>query len=213
MLKLRIKFAKSGRAVYLSHLDIMRTFARGFVRAGLPLKHSEGFNPHPCLSIAHPLPVGFAGENELLDCELARTGAEGALEALKAAMPEGLEILSAEEEFTPAKDIRMARYRLKLEYDAGSPLTAERIGELLGRDEIPVVKRSKKGDKTVDLKEHIKSVSIEPRANGAEITLDLTVKEAPISPRLFIQSLGEELRPDYVSYVREGFYTEDGERL
>ena len=54
MLKLRMRFAKTGRAVYISHLDLMHTFHRVFLRADYPLKHSDGFNPHPILSIAVP---------------------------------------------------------------------------------------------------------------------------------------------------------------
>ena len=56
--KLRLRFEKSGRAVYISHLDLMRTMQRTFKRAGYALKHSEGFNPHPIISILLPLSVG-----------------------------------------------------------------------------------------------------------------------------------------------------------
>ena len=45
--KLRMKFSKTGRAVYISHLDLMRTITRAFMRSEIPLKYSEGFNPHP----------------------------------------------------------------------------------------------------------------------------------------------------------------------
>ena len=42
--KLRLRFEKTGRAVYISHLDLMATMQRAFSRAGLELKYSEGFN-------------------------------------------------------------------------------------------------------------------------------------------------------------------------
>ena len=48
--KLRLRFEKTGRAVYISHLDLMATMQRAFSRAGLELKYSEGFNPHPLIS-------------------------------------------------------------------------------------------------------------------------------------------------------------------
>lgn len=54
--KLRLVFAKEGRAVYISHLDLLRTFQRVFIRQGLVLRHSQGFHPHPILSFALPLP-------------------------------------------------------------------------------------------------------------------------------------------------------------
>lgn len=56
--KLRLTFVKEGRAVYLSHLDLLRTFQRVFLRQGLVLRHSQGYHPHPIISFALPLPVG-----------------------------------------------------------------------------------------------------------------------------------------------------------
>ena len=58
MAKLRLLFTKEAQASYISHLDTMRTFQRVFPRAELHLKHSNGFHPHPIISIVLPLPVG-----------------------------------------------------------------------------------------------------------------------------------------------------------
>ena len=63
----RLLFAKTGRARYISHLDLMRTFQRAFARAGIPIKHTEGFHPHPFVSIALPLSVGYSSECEILE--------------------------------------------------------------------------------------------------------------------------------------------------
>ena len=62
----RLLFSKTGRARYISHLDLMRTFQRAFFRADIPIKHTEGFNPHAFVSIALPLSVGFSSECEIL---------------------------------------------------------------------------------------------------------------------------------------------------
>ena len=69
MAKLRLRFAKEGRAVYISHLDLLRTFQRVFLRQGIVLRHSQGFHPHPILSFALPLSVGQESVCELLDLE------------------------------------------------------------------------------------------------------------------------------------------------
>jgi len=69
----RILFEKTGNAVWISHLDLMRLFQRAFKRAGLPLKHTQGFNPRPSVSIALPLSVGVESKCELLDFELDTT--------------------------------------------------------------------------------------------------------------------------------------------
>lgn len=67
---LRALFQKTGNAVYISHLDLMRLFQRAFKRAGLPLTHTQGFNPRPSVSIALPLSLGVESQCELLDFEL-----------------------------------------------------------------------------------------------------------------------------------------------
>ena len=66
----RLLFEKTGNAVWISHLDLMRLFQRAFKRAGLPLKHSQGYNPRPLVAIAMPLSVGVESVCELLDFEL-----------------------------------------------------------------------------------------------------------------------------------------------
>ena len=73
--KLRLRFSKTGRAIYISHLDLMAAMQRAFARAELPLKFSEGFNPHPQISILLPLSVGTASVCELMDFRLSRISA------------------------------------------------------------------------------------------------------------------------------------------
>ena len=63
-------FEKTGTAIWMSHLDLMRVFQRAFKRAGLPLTHTKGFNPRPSVSIALPLSVGVESICELLDFDL-----------------------------------------------------------------------------------------------------------------------------------------------
>ena len=70
--KLRLRFEKTGRAIYISHLDLMRTMQRVFLRADCPLKYSEGFNPHALISILLPLSVGVGSVCELMDFPAAR---------------------------------------------------------------------------------------------------------------------------------------------
>ena len=69
----------------------MRTFQRAFLRADIPIKHTEGFNPHPFISIALPLSLGFSSECEILEFGLLEgTSYEEVPERLTAAMPEGI---------------------------------------------------------------------------------------------------------------------------
>ena len=66
----RLLFEKTGSAVWMSHLDLMRLFQRAFKRANLPLKHTQGFNPRPSVSIAMPMSEGVESGCELLDFDL-----------------------------------------------------------------------------------------------------------------------------------------------
>ena len=91
----RLLFSKTGRAKYISHLDLMRTFQRAFSRAGIQIKHTEGFNPHPFVSIALPLSVGYSSQCEILEFGLVGGASYEEVPArLTAAMPEGIIIHS-----------------------------------------------------------------------------------------------------------------------
>lgn len=102
----RIKYHKKGPARYVSHLDLLRTFARAGRRAGLPLAFTQGFNPHPKITFAAPLGVGIAGEGEFADIELTGQMPAGVVrEALSASLPEGLEVLEARIIIMPTKSL------------------------------------------------------------------------------------------------------------
>ena len=93
---LRALFQKTGNAVYISHLDLMRLFQRAFKRAGLPLTHTQGFNPRPSVSIALPLSLGVESQCELLDFELETDtfSNEDICTRLNQALVEGVHVLS-----------------------------------------------------------------------------------------------------------------------
>ena len=95
----RLLFKKTGNAVWMSHLDLMRVFQRAFKRAGLPLTHTQGFNPRPSVSIALPLSVGVESECELLDFDLdgEQVPCDEILTRLNRALVEGVQVLQVYE--------------------------------------------------------------------------------------------------------------------
>ena len=94
MSKLRLLFIKEAQASYISHLDLLRTFQRAFPRTELDIKHSQGYHPHPIISIVLPLPVGQSSDCELLDFEVTQdTDGSGIAEKLNTGMPSGLRVL------------------------------------------------------------------------------------------------------------------------
>ena len=91
---LRTRFKKIGYLKYLSHLDLVRLFTRTFSKAGIPIKFSEGFNPHPKFSIGNPLPLGTESLAEYMDVELAEViKPEIFIERMNKALPEGIQLM------------------------------------------------------------------------------------------------------------------------
>lgn len=144
---LRALFQKTGNAVYISHLDLMRLFQRAFKRAGLPLTHTQGFNPRPSVSIALPLSLGVESQCELLDFELETDtfSNEDICTRLNQALVEGVHVLSVYSGGGKIKNLAYLDCAVLLEYDAGVPQNAaEQIEALFSREEVTVEKRVKR---------------------------------------------------------------------
>jgi len=94
-LRCRVRYAKRQPLRFLSHLDVVRSLVRALAISGLPVAFSQGFNPHPKLSLGPPLPVGATGDSEFVDIEFTRAvGAEEIRSRLSPGLPDGIEILS-----------------------------------------------------------------------------------------------------------------------
>ena len=118
----RLAFSKSDTAKFISHLDLMRTFQRAFFRAGLDIRHTEGFNPHAFVSIPLPLPVGFSSACEVLECELLGEVDRDTVPArMTAALPAGITVHRCYEAARPVKELCWVNYIVTLEYEAGAP--------------------------------------------------------------------------------------------
>ena len=159
----RLLFEKTGSAVWMSHLDLMRLFQRAFKRAGLPLTHTQGFNPRPSVSIALPLSVGVESVCELLDFDLdgEPVASEKILAGLNEALVEGVRVLSVYNNGGKIKNLALLSCKLTLEYDSGVPIGAEeRIRELFGRDELIMEKRSKNGVSTQNIIPMIQKIGV-----------------------------------------------------
>ena len=136
--KLRLRFEKTGRAVWISHLDLMHTMQRAFSRAGYELKYSEGFNPHPQISIALPLSVGVGSVCEIMDFRLKGDADLRELPArLSSVMPEGLRVTDCYEQVNKIALLKYLEIRGAFEYD-DRPLTVmtEELNRFFARDAI-----------------------------------------------------------------------------
>ena len=111
----RIKFSKSGSMIYISHLDVNRLMTRAVRRAKLPMWYTEGFNPHPYIAFALPLPLGQSSESEFMDIRVTGDMTDDEIVArLREVMPQGIEIISAGESVHSSNAIASACYDTKL---------------------------------------------------------------------------------------------------
>ena len=159
----RLLFEKKGNAVWISHLDLMRLFQRAFKRAGLPLKHTQGYNPRPSVSIALPLSVGVESCCELLDFEIE--GELPAMEEIKTKLNEvlvsGVQVLSVSHGGRKLRELSLLRCQVMLEYDDGFGEDAlNKIKQLFGSQILLVSKKSKNGPVEQDVIPMIKELDI-----------------------------------------------------
>lgn len=214
MNKYRISFEKSGRAKYISHLDLMRTFQRAFQRAKVPIKHTEGFNPHAHISIALPLSVGMESVCELLDFETSSELGIDAVSALNAAMPEGIIINDITGNTRKVGEIAWLRCELRLTYDNGVPEGAEeKLSGLFKSDSLVIRKKSKKGEVDFDIIPCINAFKV-TRASDKHLLIDAIVaaQNPSLNPMHLIDAVKKympETAPHFTSIKRLELF--DGE--
>lgn len=221
MRDVRIRFSKTGKAKYISHLDLMRCFSRAFIRAKIPLWFTEGFNPRPYMNFTSPLTLGAESVSEAVDIRLLDDTMtdEDVAARLGAVMPLDIQILKAAPPVYKMNAIEESRYVLTLEPGTFSARDlAEKLKAVSEQETLPVEKSGKKGKKkvlkTIDLKEHIKdfSVKVLPEEK-VEIRVTLpSSSQFGVNPRLFLDKFlsetGEE--PVRIRMVREALLTQDG---
>jgi radical SAM-linked protein len=214
--KLRLRFSKTGRAVYISHLDLMRTMQRSFLRAGYQLKYSEGFNPHAQISIALPLSVGTGSLCELMDFRLeGEPGLDDMPERLTAKMPEGVRALEAYEAERKVAQIKWLAVEGVFEYDERPlPEMAERLGDFYAQEAIVINKRTKRGEGESDIRPAIKEISFSPEAGCVRVKAVVSAQEPTLNPELLWDALRQkapDAAPDFAKFMRIETYDENME--
>lgn len=163
-----LKFTKEENIKFISHLDVLKTIQKNIRRAELPIEYSKGFNPHMSTSIAQPLSVGVYSSGEYMDIVLEEEMDEKEIvDRLNKTAPSGIKYISAlaipyvegQKKVPQAMAmIDAARYTIKIKYSDVSNLENE-MNELLARPEWNTIKKSKKGEKEVNLKNFIKELN------------------------------------------------------
>jgi radical SAM-linked protein len=156
-MRIRIKFSKDGSLKYIGHLDVMRFFQKAVRRAGLDVVYSEGFSPHMLMSFAQPLGVGVTSEGEYFDLDLKTADtSEHMKKLLNAQMPEEIKILEIvkipEDKANKCMTlVAAADYEISFDGADTEQIMAE-FDRFMERDEISILKKTKKNEVLTDIK-------------------------------------------------------------
>jgi len=203
MNKIRFRYSKTGRAKYISHLDLMSTLQRSFRRAGVDLKYSEGFNPHPYMSVALPLSVGHESLCELMDVAVV-DDPKPDIKAIK--LPEGIVFTDVYVPGRKFSDISWIEINVVLKYNR--LITESFIDELklcLGKESIVISKRTKRDQKDMDIAPYIKDVNF---GTGKDVSFNakISAQNPTINADDLINALGENYKPDQIDIRRVEIY-------
>lgn len=215
MIKLRLKFSKNGPIKFIGHLDVMRYFQKAIRRANIDIKYSEGFSPHQLLSFAQPLSVGATSDGEYLDMTVnSMVSTEDIMERLNSVMNEGIKIEAVTE--LPEKEEKAmtlsyaAGYRIKFRQSLKPDFDwITELDNYLSRDKLPTMKKTKSGEKEIDMKEMIFNYSLDRNKEEAAFLLAMS-SSATLKPALlfetFFKDLGKELAQGALDIHRLDIY-------
>lgn len=201
---MRARFCKKDSAIYFSHLDLNRAVMRALRRSGIPFWSTGGFSPHPYCIFAQPLSLGFESEGELFDF---RVTDEFDPQALIAAFPESLKMLEVYPPEDSFKQIAWADYRVELRTDADAE-TVQKAFE----GPLTVVKKTKRSEKEVDLRDFIRSITAEKGETGVVLSASIAAgNDRSLSPNYLAEGLNNAGIPAEIRRVcRLRFLKEDG---
>ena len=198
--KLRLVYAQTGRARWISHLDAMRTLQRGLLRAGVPLRYSEGFNPHALISIVMPLSVGTESMCQMADI---RVREDIVLSSLT----------DAYEDFDKPAELKWLEAEGLWEYDDADPEEAAARCRSLFSESVTVTRRTKRGEGPFILTDHIRGLSFIPEEKAVRVRVTVSASEPVVNPDLITAAVKQnapELTPDAARFRRIALFKADG---
>ncbi len=165
--RLRIRWGRTESHTHLSHLDNIRTIEDAIRRSEIPVIYSRGKRPRMKLSFSPPLPVGFTSETEFFDINLKQDFSSQMINALRRSMPEGFKVLEAKAVFAKtaalSEVINLVVYTLKLDNSIDTKQLQSRISDIMSKDELIVSRKSKSGEKEVNIRKSIYKIECSER--------------------------------------------------
>ncbi len=215
----RIKFRKVGTLQYISHLDLVRTMNKIVTRTALPIWYTEGFNPRPKIIFAAPLSIGTESECEFMDLRLTeRIPEEEVAAAFNRNLTDEMRVESAYYTDRTFAELKWFSYTVRITTNGADEALAQKCTELLTSDKVEVLKKTKKGEATVDIRPLIKSACC--TADGGTLCLSCVLsadQAAYLNPEYIIKVLkaecgilsGPDLTAEYYTIVRDRAHLSD----
>lgn len=223
-MKIRIKFSKQGNMKFIGHLDIMRYFQKVMRRADVNIRYSEGFSPHQIMSFAAPLGVGLTGSGEYLDIEVLSTDSSAeTVKRMNETMVEGMKVLSykrlPDDAVNAMSLVAACDYTIRLRDGYAKKLgTTEQdfmsgLVDFIENGNLQIVKKTKKGEKEMDLRPYIFEHAVTADKTGIFLKLS-SGSAANIKPELVLEAYCKSIEKEYPQFGfainREEVYADQG---
>ena len=221
--RVRVRYAKLGRLIALSHLETMHALLRAVRRAKLPVAYSQGFHPKPRVAFGPALPVGVESLCEHMDLELVGASDPAEVGArLGQQLPRDFRVMEAAlvdaGEPSVSEALRAVHYRVEFPKESwGEEALAQRVATFQGADRsvvtraaVPKNRRGKRQQKIaeragreIDLKEIVTHLAVEgPGTVAFSLRADPSgsAKPAEVLAAIF----GDGTPPRGVRVLKEG---------
>lgn len=213
----RIKFRKVGSLQYISHLDLQRTLLRVLVRAKIPVWYTQGFNPHPKIIFGLPLSVGTESLTEFIDLRVDRDIPPDEIkERLNRELTDEMQVSEVYESPTPFREIAYASYEIVLNLKNPSDALADDLKKLFTKGPLFVTKKTKSGEKQIDLVPLVKKIDVVSDDSSIRLSLLLSAgDDSYLNPEFLIAEAKRALAiltdpHETYSILRTKVYLADG---
>lgn len=202
MREVRLRFSKTDRCKYISHLDINRCMSRALTRAKIPLWYTEGFNPHPYMSFSLPLSLGIESFVESMDIRIIGDITNDEIKKkMNEMLPDGIRILEVYDDFRQDKDIAYSDYVFRIQFK-DNETALQKINNVLNSDEIIAERKVKKGKRKIFKETNLKPLiqKFNSSIRGEDIILNLRLMagiEKNLNPTLLFDTIIKLIDMDF----------------
>lgn len=216
-MNIRMKFKKHGCMKFIGHLDIMRYFQKAIRRADIDIAYSEGFSPHMIMSFAAPLGVGLTSEGEYVDLQVnSCASSKVAVDALNSVMVDGMEVVSfkmlPETVKNAMASVAAADYFVKFREGYAPENWEEKFENFLNKEEMLIVKKTKRSEAEVDLKPMLYCALIRDGGIFMQVACGSVNNLKPeLVMEAFAKDAGVELAPFALEVCRLEVYADLGD--